>query len=215
MDAYLSIGLYEYVIDSLPFIWRLLARVAGLRGSKKKGIEYLELVTQKGKYANDDARVLLIGIYTKEKKPERALEIISHLAGKYPRNYIFGVERANMLYRMGRHEEGSKVFSELLKEPTIAQTALDLINSQWGDALMSRGDYATAVEKYNEVKRWQKSEAGLISMAHLRAGQSLDALGKRTEAVAEYQAVLKRENVYDSRKLAEQYLKKPFVPARS
>ena len=79
-DSYLSIGLYEYVIDSLPFSWRFLARLAGLKGSKKKGIEHLEMVTQKGKYTADDARVVLIGIYSKEGQPERALELISQLA---------------------------------------------------------------------------------------------------------------------------------------
>jgi hypothetical protein len=51
-------------------------------------------------------------------------------------------------------------------------------------------------------------------MAHLRAGQSLDAVGKREAALAEYDTVLKRENVYDSRKLASQYSKKPFVPQK-
>ncbi|HET8678084.1 MAG TPA: hypothetical protein VFO63_19945, partial [Blastocatellia bacterium] len=91
-DAYLSIGLYEYVIDSLPFFWRTLARLAGLSGSKTRGIEHLEQVVAKGKYASDDARVLLIGIYGREGKPDRALELISHLANKYPRNYLFGVE---------------------------------------------------------------------------------------------------------------------------
>jgi len=65
VDAYLSIGLYEYVIDSLPFGWRVLARFAGLKGSKSKGIEHLELVTRQGKYTADDARVVLLGIYSK------------------------------------------------------------------------------------------------------------------------------------------------------
>src|SRR6185503_8497028 len=66
IDAYLSIGLYEYVIDSLPGGLKFLARLAGLKGSKQKGIEHLELVTQKGKYTADDARVVLLGIYSKE-----------------------------------------------------------------------------------------------------------------------------------------------------
>lgn len=69
VDAYLSIGFYEYVIDSLPAGWRLLARFAGLKGSKSKGIEHLELVTTRGKYAADDARVVLLGIYSKENQP--------------------------------------------------------------------------------------------------------------------------------------------------
>jgi hypothetical protein len=214
-DAYLSIGLYEYVIDSLPFGWRVLARFAGLKGSKSKGISHLEAVTQSGKYASDDARVVLIGIYSKEGKPERALEMISYLANKYPRNYLFGIERAAMLYRMGRSDEGNQAFADLLKDARVAQVAADLVNYQWGESLAAKGDYQTALERYNEVKRWQKSEAELVSLAHLHAGQALDALGKRNEAVTEYQAVLKRENVFDSHKLASQYVKKPYVPAKA
>ena len=214
-DAYLSIGLYEYVVDSLPFGWRVLARFAGLKGSKKKGIEHLEMVTQSGKYTSDDARVVLIGIYSREGKPERALEMISYLANKYPRNYLFGVERAAMLYRLGRGDEGRQAFEALLKDEQVAQVAADLVNYQWGELLAAKGDYAAAVERYNEVKRWRKADAELISLAHLHAGQALDALGKRSEAVAEYQAVLKRENVFDSHKLASQFVKKPYVPAKA
>jgi tetratricopeptide (TPR) repeat protein len=214
VDAYMSIGLYEYVIDSLPFGWRLLARVAGLKGSKKKGIEHLELVTQKGKYAADDARVLLIGIYTKEGQPERALDVISQLSAKYPRNYLFGIERAALLYRLNRAEEGSRVYAELLKDERIAAQAADLVNYQWGESLAARGDHQAAIERYNTVARWPKSDADLISLAHLGTGQSLDALGKREEALAEYQLVLKRNNVYNSHKQASQYVKKPYAPQK-
>ena len=213
-DAYLSIGLYEYVIDSLPFSWRVLARLAGLKGSKKKGIEHLEMVTQKGKYTADDARVVLIGIYSKEGQSERSLEIISQLATKYPRNYLFGVERASMLYRLGRAEEGGSAFASLLKDDRINGQAADLVNFQWGESLAAKGDYAGAVARYEDVKRWPKSDSDLVSLAHLHAGQALDAMGKRNEALTEYQTVLKRENVFDSHKLASQYVKKPYAPAK-
>lgn len=214
-DAYLSIGLYEYVIDSLPWVWRTLARFAGLRGSKKEGINHLQAVAERGKYASDDARVILIGIYSREKQPERALEMISHLANKYPRNYLFGVERAAMLYRLDRRSEGDQVFAALLKDGHIAQAATDLVNYQWGEALTQKGDYAAALARYAEVKRWSKSTPELVSLTHLRTGQALDALGKRDEAIAEYQIVLKRGKVFDSHKLAAQYVKKPFEPSKS
>lgn len=214
-DAYMSIGLYEYVIDSLPTFWKLLARVAGIKGSKKKGIELLEMVAEKGRQSQDDARVLLIGIYSREGKHEQALGVISKLAEKYPRNYLFQQERATMLYRMNRPDEGARVYAQLLKDDRVSQTFADLVNYQWGEALMARGDYAAAVERYNAVKQWQKSHKNLISLAHLKAGQALDAVGKRDEAVSEYQVVLKRENVYDSHKLASQYVKKPYAPAKS
>src|SRR2546425_4521779 len=194
VDAYLSIGLYEYVIDSLPFGWRLLARFAGLKGSKSKGIEHLELVTARGKYAADDARVLLLGVYNRENQPERTLEIISYLSNKYPRNYLFGVERGSMLYKTNRADDGARVFSDLLKDNRVAGEAIDLVNYQWGQTLQSKHDYESAVARFKEVERWVKSDASLVSLAHLHAGEALDALGKRDEAMAEYQVVLKREN---------------------
>ncbi|HXG67018.1 MAG TPA: tetratricopeptide repeat protein, partial [Blastocatellia bacterium] len=210
VDAYLSIGLYEYVIGSLPFLWRTLARLAGISGSKEKGMKYLEKVVEGGKYTADDARVLLIGLYGRERKPERALEMISYLAKKYPRNYLFSVERGAMLYAQGRSDEGAQVFAELLKDERIAQTATDVIYYQWGESLMARKDYAAAVERYNEVTRWPKSEKTLATLAHLHAGQALDLLGKREQALAEYREVLKRENVFDSHKQARQYTEKRY-----
>ena len=215
VDAYLSIGLYEYVIDSLPFGWRVLARFAGLKGSKSKGIEHLELVTRQGKYTADDARVVLLGIYSKENQLDRALEIISYMAKQYPRNYLFGVERASMLYRTGHAEDGAQAFADLLKDDRVAGQAVDLVNYQWGEALAGRQDHEGAILRYKEVQRWPKSDPSLVSLAHLHAGEALDALGKRDEAMAEYQVVLKRENVFDSHKLAAQYVKKPYVAAKT
>jgi hypothetical protein len=215
VDAYLSIGLYEYVIDSLPFGWRMLARFAGLKGSKAKGIEHLELVVSRGKYGADDSRVVLLGIYSKENNRERSLRIISDLTTHYPRNYIFGLERASMLYRIGRSDEGGRMFSELLKDDRVTAQVADLLNYQWGEALLSKEDYEGAITRFKEVQRWPKSNAGLVSLAHLRAGEALDALGKRDDAMAEYQMVLKRENVFDSHKLATQYVKKAYIPSKS
>jgi predicted Zn-dependent protease len=215
VDAYLSIGLYEYVIDSLPFGWRLLARFAGLKGSKAKGIEHLELTAKQGKYTADDARVVLLGLYSKENQLDRALETITYLVKKYPQNYIFGVERAAMLYRTGNAEEGARAFADLLKEERVASQATDMLNFQWGEALLAGQDYNGAILRYREVQRWTKSDPGLISLAHLHVGEALDALGKREEAMVEYQVVLKRENIFDSHKLASQYVKRPFVAAKS
>jgi tetratricopeptide (TPR) repeat protein len=213
-DSYLSIGLYDYVIGSLPWAWRVLARVVGLKGSKKRGIENLEKVVQTGKFTPDDARVVLVGIYNREGQPERSLELLSELGKRYPRNYLFRIEQGTMLFNLNRRDEGDKVFSELLSDQRVASTAADVINYSWGLALSDKGDYKSALERFNAVRQWNKSDVGLTSLSILNAGKSLDAMGKRTEAVAEYQAVLKRENIFDAHKQANEYLKKPFVPVK-
>jgi tetratricopeptide (TPR) repeat protein len=158
---------------------------------------------------------VLIGLYSKQNQPEKSVELITQLATRYPRNYLFGVERAGMLYRLGRAEEGARVFGDLLKDERIAQAATDVVRFQWGEALAEKADHTGAIEQYDAVKRWPKSEAELVSLAHLHTGEALDALGKREQALVEYQAVLKRENVFGSHKLAAQYLKKAYAPAKS
>ena len=210
-DAYLSIGLYEYVVDSLPFAWRVLARLAGLKGSKNRGIQELESVVEHGKYASDDARVLLIGLYTRERKPERALEKLDYLYKKYEQNYLFGVERGRLLYQVGRRDEGQASFSALLKEPKVAEQATDLINFQWGEALEESGDYAAALEHHEAVIAWPKSEAGLVSLAHLHAGQAMDIMGQRAKAISHYRAVLSRENVFDSHDKASEFINSRYT----
>jgi tetratricopeptide (TPR) repeat protein len=211
-DAYLTLGFYSYVIDNLPGKWKWLVRLAGLKGSKAKGIEQLEMVVQKGKYASDDARVVLMGIYTREGKFDRAAQIASELAEKYPRNYLFRIERAGLLFRQDHRDEAEAVMASILKDDKAAQAATDLVHAQWGEALLRAGDYPAAIEHFTAVKRWPKSDSGLVSLAYLNTGIALDATSKRSDATAEYQAVLKRDNVYDSHKRATLYLKTPYSP---
>ena len=57
------------------------------------------------------------------------------------------------------------------------------------------------------------AEAGLATMALLRAGQVYDLASKRNEALAQYKVVLMRPNVYDSRDQAQKGLKQPYRKA--
>jgi tetratricopeptide (TPR) repeat protein len=116
---------------------------------------------------------------------------------------------------MNRVDDGNKAYSDLLNDSRIAQAAEDLVNYQWGEALLEKTSYDQAIERYTAVIKWPRSNQSLVTLAHLHSGMALDSLGKRVEAVAQYQLVLKRENVYDSYKLATEYVKKPYVPARS
>jgi tetratricopeptide (TPR) repeat protein len=193
-----------------------VAGFAGIRGSKAKGIELLEEVAGRGKRASDDARVLLVGIYAREKKLDKAMAVLDYLSGKYPRNYLFGIERAAMLYRLGRGQEGARAFADLRNNDHIAAVAKDVVNYQFGEALAEARNYDTALETYGVVVDWPHSDSGLATLAHLRIGQAFDALGKRAQAVKEYNWVLKNPgpDVYDSRVLAKKYREKAYVPNR-
>ena len=56
MDAWLVVGLNDYVAGSLPWYIKVLASLAGYRGDKKRGIEEVHRAAVQGNWARDDAR---------------------------------------------------------------------------------------------------------------------------------------------------------------
>jgi tetratricopeptide (TPR) repeat protein len=208
-DAYLTVGMYHYVVGSLPLVVKILAALGGIRGSKEQGIKELLKAATEGKHTSDDARTLLIAIYVREGRHEKALELARELAGRYPRNYYFRIEAANILVRMGRKQEGFQAFEELLQGEQYRPVS-DLIHSQYAETLASLGYTEAALYRFQKVTTLPQANPQLVTLAHLRAGQILDTKGDREAAIKQYQAVLSRENVFDSHEQAEQYLRKPY-----
>jgi hypothetical protein len=226
-DAELSIGLYEYIIGTLPLGAKLLASMVGARGSKKRGIETLERVAKEAHWERDDARVLLIGLYKREKRFPEALELSRELQEKYPRNYLFRLETADTLIlqaiterRANRIKEAAELeteavsaFDQLLHARSASGAsarALDLIHFRYGEALLLLGQPEHAAREFLAATMVNGGEPGLVTRAHLRAAQAFDLAGKRNEALTEYRIALFRPNIYDSLEQARRGLKEPY-----
>src|SRR5262245_47391437 len=61
-DAYLTVGLYDYIVGSLPFGYKALATMVGIRGNKNRGITRLQTLVDKNTVTSDDARVMLLTV---------------------------------------------------------------------------------------------------------------------------------------------------------
>src|SRR5207253_363973 len=96
-DAEITIGLYDYTVGALPLPAKLIAGVVGFRGSKKRGLATLERVAKEGRWIHDEAKTLLIVLYTREKRFGEAAAYARELAAKYPRNYLYRLEAADAL----------------------------------------------------------------------------------------------------------------------
>jgi tetratricopeptide (TPR) repeat protein len=114
-DAYLVLGVYEYTAGSLPRAVKLLS-MGGLRGSKKKGIEYVNRVAQQGKYDREAARVLLAVLYRRESNPLEAARVLQSLITDHPRNYLFWLELASMYSDAGQPERALGTLKALLQK---------------------------------------------------------------------------------------------------
>jgi tetratricopeptide (TPR) repeat protein len=209
-DAFLSIGLYDYVAGSLPFGYKALGLLAGVRGNKARGIERLQTIVEKNSATADDARVLLLTVFQNEKRYTDALTMLEQLNAKYPNNYLLKLETASMFVTLKRSEEAYAAFDNLLKDPAAAPV-LDLVNFKYAEALSSDKEYKRAADRFMAVCQIQSADANLTTLSLLRSAQLYDLIGDRPGAIAQYKAVLARPNVYDTRAQAEKGLNKPFI----
>ena len=227
IDAQITIGLYEYVVGSLPLPVKILAGATGYRGSKKRGLALLEQVAREGRWSQDDAKTVLVLLYRREKRYEDLLKVARELSAKYPRNYLLRLETADALVSMAgvkrkqndpagaaqAEKEAFATFDELLRDKSMRDTAaraLDLIHFKYGEVLMAAGHHDRAAKEFLAATRVDRGEAGLITMAHLYAARSYDVAGKRDEALTQYKQVLSRPNVYDAHDEAKKGLKEAF-----
>jgi tetratricopeptide (TPR) repeat protein len=227
IDAQITIGLYEYVVGSLPLPVKLLAGATGYRGSKKRGLKMLEQVAQYGTWAKDDAKSVLIVLYTREKRFAEKVKLARELSEKYPRNYLLRLEIADALVslaaqkRIGKEVAGAAqaekeafaTFEEIVRDRNVREAAgraLDLIHFKYGEALLTAGYHERAAKEFLATTKVDRAEAGLVTMAHLYAARAFDVAGKRDEALAQYKEVLSRPNVYDAHEEAKRGMKHAY-----
>jgi predicted Zn-dependent protease len=212
-DAYLTVGMYHYVVGSLPFAVKILVAMGGVRGSRKDGLAELERAAKSATRVNDDAKVILASLYARENRLADSLAMLRELKAKYPANYVVSIEEAGTLVRLERFDEAYAAFDRLLANPRVTGEAKDYVAFAYADALKRGKRYDRAVATYGEVWAWPKADPDLVTLARLGAGEAHDALGQRKEALAQYEAVLKRADVLDSRRKAQQYKKAPYSPS--
>ncbi len=227
IDAQITIGLYEYVVGSLPLPVKILAGATGYRGSKKRGLALLEQVAKEGRWSRDDAKTVLILLYTREKRFAEVVGLTRELSAKYPRNYLLKLETADALVSLAEvkrkekdlagavqaEKEAFATFDELLRDRNVRDSAarsLDLIHFKYGEALLIAGYHDRAAKAFLAATKVERAEPGLITMAHLYAARSYDVAGKRDEALAQYKEVLARPNVYDAHDEAKRGLKQAY-----
>jgi hypothetical protein len=95
-DAYLTLGLANYVIGSLSGLKRLILRFSGIRGDKRQGIEQVKLAAAEGRYLRPFAKILLALVALREKEPELARAQLTELVAEFPQNPLFASELAKL-----------------------------------------------------------------------------------------------------------------------
>ncbi|HKW32254.1 MAG TPA: hypothetical protein VJN92_04570 [Candidatus Acidoferrum sp.] len=106
-DADFGLGLYDYYVDTLSAIAKIMRFFMGIPGgSKQEGIRLLEHAIADGVLTSNIARFYLaMNLHRYDQQYERALNALSSLAEKYASNPLFQLARGDLLAKLGRKQQ--------------------------------------------------------------------------------------------------------------
>ena len=106
-DADLGLGLYNYYVDTLSAMAKILRFFMGIPGgSKQEGVRLLEHAAAEGVLIPNLARFYLaLNLHRYDQQYEKALGVIGPLAEKYPTNPLFQLARGDLYAKLGRKQQ--------------------------------------------------------------------------------------------------------------
>jgi hypothetical protein len=95
-DAYLAIGIENYLLGlrSAPSRW--LLRLSGSQTNKEKGIDALKRTAEEGRYLKPYARLLMAIAALRDRDNRKAKQILAELAKEFPQNPLYRLELARI-----------------------------------------------------------------------------------------------------------------------
>jgi len=95
-DAYVALGVSNYILACLPAYKRIFLRLGGVHGDKSTGMRQLEQAVASARYLQPYAELLLALTSLREKQTQRAQALLVHLAAEFPENPLFARELAKL-----------------------------------------------------------------------------------------------------------------------
>jgi hypothetical protein len=123
-DAYTGLGLYNYYVDTLSPIVKLLRFFMGIPGgNKKEGMRQLERAMKEGELTAVEARFYYAkNLRTYDERYERAALLVEPLVRRYPNNPLFLLLLGNLNAELSRKEKAAASF-RAAEKLTIADPA--------------------------------------------------------------------------------------------
>jgi len=219
-DAGVVLGIRQYIIGSLPGTARFLLFFVGARGSRERGLEYLQEAAGHGEFLRTYAQILLTVAWIREGQRERALAQLENFHTRYPRNPIFLLELVRLYRRLERYEPAARAAGELLAELTAHTHNPRVVGPE--DALLeyglieaAQGKLDLALESFHRVGEVPGASKLTVAEAWLERGKIFDRQGQRSQAVTEYDKVIALAADPDSVRQAKAYRKRPYQPEKA
>ncbi len=216
VDARLVEGLHEYIVGSLPWSFRMLGFLVGLRGNKADGIRTVEAVARRGTLNRIDATFFLCALYRREKQPQKAVPLVADLIRQFPRNWLLRLELSQMYSMAGDKVHALEALRELAALKTRHAAGFDRM--PWPEVFFQEGtiqfwyrDFNQALENLSKVtSAAEEVDLNTGALAWMRIGQIYDLTGRRTDAVEAYHAAIAFAPQAEAAQESKKYLASPY-----
>ena len=193
LDAKLVVGAHYYVLGSLPWSVKVAVALIGLSGSKQKGLQYLHEIANSPVENSVDAKVVLALFLRREHSYDEARGYMHGLTTRYPGNYLFSLEEANLWRASGHPQEAAAIYRKVWqngREGKYGDLHYETSALALGELLRSQKDYSGAASAYELVNEAASPDPETLQKANLSAGEMYDLIQKRDLAMKKYQTVL-------------------------
>lgn len=195
-DAYLGLGIFDYQTDRLPGILKVPALLM-IRGDAERGKARMRQAAERGNLVTRQAAIFLLSLtLTDDKDYARALPMLQPLRRDYPDSPYYRFLEALILHKLGDWEESRAraldLFRAAERDPEIlGRKQLGTLCGLYGAACFEK-------DKLEEAAAWltraieaplRGQPAGWASLCRLYRGLAYDMLGRREEALADYEKV--------------------------
>jgi tetratricopeptide (TPR) repeat protein len=216
VDARLVQGLHDYIVGSLPLMYRMVGFLVGIHGDKDKGIRTVQDVAQHGKDDKVEAEIFLCALYRRENQPRKAIPLVQDLIRRFPRNYLLRLELAEMYSLAGEKEDGLAAVREIValknrNAPGYARVPWEQIYFREGTIEFWYRDLDAALA---DMKKVAAAGDGLDlntgAYAYLRMGQIYDMTNHRSQAVAAYRGAIAFAPQAEAAQESRKYISEPY-----
>jgi len=216
VDARLVEGLHDYIIGSLPWTWRMLGFLIGIRGDKAEGIRIVQDVAAHGSDNRIEAEIFLGALYRRENQTRKAVPIVEDLIRRFPRNFLLRLELSQMWSMAGDKNRALDAVQQVATLKTAHAPGYDRV--PWEKIYYQEG---TIEFWYNDLphalEHMQKVAAAVEDLdlntgvyAYLRLGQIYDLTHRREQAVEAYKRAIAYAPQGDAAQEARKYLDSPY-----
>lgn len=223
-DVLLGIGIYNYyaavIPEIYPWVKPLLLFVP--KGDRLKGLNQLRIASEKAHYADIEATYFLLQVL--QNFENQSLEAQQHavkLNKRFPNNVVFNKYVGRCQASLAQWNELEQTYNAIMVKVKAKQVGYDMntereANFYLGIAQMNYGRYDSALQYFYVADKLSRTldvddNSGFMTMTNLKIGMIYDVQGKRDLAIMQYKKVLDMKDHQHAHKLAEEYLKTPFM----